>query len=187
MPNRWANGGTWMGRKEALLDYFDAIEGYLVTNVKSQGDGDGFRRACKPYGMSDAEYAKRTVAAGFFDDQTCLNRFIMENAGIKNDRVVVDMDGSVMLSVGGTDFSEFKTAKDGSVYWEKTQKAPVRVALQQPGIQEAHPESGEDFPVVLGVKTRRVGGASGEKRESARRVYMRIETKRLRISSYTYT
>ncbi len=29
-------------------------------------------------------------------------------------------------------------------------------------------------------------GASGEKRESARRVYMRIETKRLRISSYTY-
>jgi hypothetical protein len=33
------------------------------------------------------EYKKRTVAAGFFDDQTCLNRFVMENAGKRNSKV----------------------------------------------------------------------------------------------------
>ena len=82
----------------------------------------------------------------------------MENAGIKNDRVVVDMDGSVMLSVGGTDFSEFKTAKDGSVYWEKTQKAPCAWHFNNPESKKLIPKRGEDFPVVLGVKTRRVGG-----------------------------
>ena len=146
MPNRWANGGTWMGRKESLLDYFDAIESYLVTNVKAQGDGDGFKRACKPYGMSDSEYAKRVVAAGFFDDQTCLNRFVMENAALKNDRVVVDMDGSVMLSVGGTDFSEFKTAKDGSVYWEKTQKAPCAWHFNNPESKKLIPKAAKTFP-----------------------------------------
>jgi hypothetical protein len=145
-PNKWANGGTWMGRKEALLDYFEDIEGYLVENVEAQGDGDGFRRACKPYRMSDAEYARRTIAAGFFDDQTCLNRFVMENARVRNKRVKVDMDGSLMLSVGGTNIEEFKRARDGSVFWERTQKAPCVWHFNNPASKKLIPAVAKKFP-----------------------------------------
>jgi len=145
-PNKWANGGTWMGRRNDLLDYFSEIEGYLTTNVESQGVGDGFARACKPYKMTNTEYEKRTIAAGFFDDQTCLNRFLMESAWQRNSRVKVDMDGSLMLSLGGTDPNTFKTAKDGRVFWEKTQKAPCVWHFNNPDSKKRMPAVAKKFP-----------------------------------------
>ena len=95
-PNKWANGGAWMGRRNDILDYFEELESYLVTNSANQGAGDGFKKACKPYKMSDRTYKERTVAAGFFDDQTCLNRYLMESAGARDSKVKLDMDGSVI-------------------------------------------------------------------------------------------
>jgi hypothetical protein len=148
LPNKWANGGTWMGRRNDILDYFTELESYLVENVKSQGDGDGFKKACKPYKMSDTEYAKRTIAAGFFDDQTCLNRFLMESAGARNSRVKVDMDGSLMLSVGGSDPKEFKTANNGDVFWERTQKSPCVWHFNNPESKKLMPTIAKKFPSV---------------------------------------
>ena len=54
-PNKWANGGSWMGRRNDILAYYQELETYLVENVKSQGEGDGFKKACMPYKMSAAE------------------------------------------------------------------------------------------------------------------------------------
>ena len=103
-------------------------------------------RACKPYKMTNTEYEKRTIAAGFFDDQTCLNRFLMESAGQRNSRVKVDMDGSLMLSLGGTDPNTFKTAKDGRVFWEKTQKAPCVWHFNNPDSKKRMPAVAKKFP-----------------------------------------
>lgn len=145
-PNKWANGGTWMGRRNDLLDYFDEIESYLTTNSRGQGEGDGFKRACKPYKMSDQEYHQRTIAAGFFDDQTCLNRYLMESAGARDTKVKVDMDGSLLLSVGGTPLTEFRSTRDGEVYWEKTQKAPCVWHFNNPDSKKLMPIIAKKFP-----------------------------------------
>eukprot|EP00740_Mantoniella_antarctica_P014114 CAMPEP_0181368242 /NCGR_PEP_ID=MMETSP1106-20121128/11957_1 /TAXON_ID=81844 /ORGANISM="Mantoniella antarctica, Strain SL-175" /LENGTH=404 /DNA_ID=CAMNT_0023484293 /DNA_START=66 /DNA_END=1280 /DNA_ORIENTATION=+ len=147
-PNKWANGGTWMGRKDDLLDYYKTLEGYLVNNAKEQGDGDGFRRACRPYKMTASEYRTHTVAAGYFDDQTCLNRFMMESAGAKhrNARVKVDMDGTMMLSVGGAGLEEFKEAAGGKVYWERTQKVPCVWHFNNPNSKKLMPLIAKKFP-----------------------------------------
>lgn len=145
-PNKWGNGGVLMGRKSAVLAYFAEVEGYLVENVRNQGDGDGFKKACIPYKMSQSEYAKRTIAAGFFDDQLCLNRFLMENAGRRNERVKVDMDGTIMLSVGGSTLLEFKASGDGEVYWEKTQKSPCVWHFNNPNSKKLMPLIAKKFP-----------------------------------------
>ena len=145
-PNKWANGGAWMGRRNDILDYFEELESYLVTNAESQGVGDGFKKACKPYKMSDRTYKGRTVAAGFFDDQTCLNRYLMESAGARDYKVKLDMDGGVMLSVGGTDMKEFKEDDDGKVYWERTQKAPCVWHFNNPESKKLMPAIAKQFP-----------------------------------------
>ena len=145
-PNKWANGGAWMGRKDAILKYYEELESYLVENVKSQGNGDGFKKACIPYKMSQSEYSKRTIAAGFFDDQTCLNRFVMENAGKRNSRVKVDMDGTIMLSLGGSDLKEFKATHDGKVFWERTDKVPCVWHFNNPNSKKLMPVMAKKFP-----------------------------------------
>ena len=145
-PNKWANGGAWMGRRNDILDYFEELESYLVTNSANQGVGDGFKKACKPYKMSDRTYKERTVAAGFFDDQTCLNRYLMESAGARDSKVKLDMDGSVILAVGGTDLKEFKKDSDGSVYWEKTQKTPCVWHFNNPESKKLMPAVTKQFP-----------------------------------------
>ena len=145
-PNKWANGGAWMGRRNAILEYYEELEGYLTENVKSQGNGDGFKKACLPYKMSHSEYSKRTIAAGFFDDQTCLNRFVMESAGRRNSKVKVDMDGALMLSVGGSDLKEFKSTGDDKVYWEKTEKVPCVWHFNNPNSKKLMPIIAKKFP-----------------------------------------
>lgn len=115
-PHRWANGGTFMGTKQRLLEYFDAIEGYLAP--AAQGDGDGFARECPPY------KAEQPAAGGFFDDQACLNRFLMETAAKNSTGVKLDADGSLFFSVGGWPLTHFQQDENGKVYWTDTQKSP---------------------------------------------------------------
>ena len=47
-PNKWANGGAWMGRRNDILDYFEELESYLVTNSANQGGATGSRRRASP-------------------------------------------------------------------------------------------------------------------------------------------
>ena len=161
-PNKWANGGAWMGRRNDILDYFEELESYLVTNSANQGVGDGFKKACKPYKMSDRTYKERTVAAGFFDDQTCLNRYLMESAGARDSKVKLDMDGSVIRR-RRHGLEGIQEGLGRQRVLGEDPKDALRVAFQQPREQEAHARRHQAVPLVLGViRTDRIETEGGE-------------------------
>ena len=60
------------------------------------------------------------------------------------------MDGSLMLSVGGTPLTEFRSTRDGEVLLGKTQKGSLRVALQI-RTAKTHANHREEVPLALGV------------------------------------
>ena len=142
-PNKWANGGR-DGTAERSVGLFRrdrptspptaaAVRATASTSVQAVQDE---RPRIPP-----ANYR-----GGLFDDQTCLNRYLMESAGARDTKVKVDMDGSLMLSVGGTPLTEFRSTRDGEVYWEKTQKAPCVWHFNNPDSKKLMPIIAKKFP-----------------------------------------
>ena len=168
-PNKWANGGAWMGRRNDILDYFEELESYLVTNSANQGAGDGFKKACKPYKMSDRTYKERTVARGFLrrsDVPQQVPDGVRRGARLQGEARHGRQCHSRRRRHGLEGVQEGLGRQ--RVLGEDPKDA-LRVAFQQPREQEAHARRHQAVPLVLGViRTDRIETEGGEPRRRRR-------------------
>jgi hypothetical protein len=111
-PRMWGNGGVIMGRRSKMMELVAQFEDFLVENpvIKAKrGKGTSwgaFYKSCKPYNMTDDEWQAAVTAEApttwmSFNDQLCLNRFMIEKAEQRDLRVKFDRDSTLMHTMGG--------------------------------------------------------------------------------------
>jgi len=144
-PYRWPNAGLIMGRKSALLRYVNAVEDIMYT-IPSHGD-DRFDKNCLPFKMSLADAVNSHISDAFYDDQLCLNAYIMAEMAKKNIKVKVDIDGSILNSPGGIDMDMMKRDPvSGRVYNAMTGKSPCAWHFNNPLAKTRMVTAVEKFP-----------------------------------------
>jgi hypothetical protein len=111
-PRMWGNGGVIMGRRSKMMELVAQFEDFLVENpvIKAKrGKGTSwgaFYKSCKPYNMTDDEWQAAVTAEApttwmSFNDQLCLNRFMIEKAEQRDLRVKFDRDSTLMHTMVG--------------------------------------------------------------------------------------
>lgn len=134
-PRMWGNGGLIMGRRSKMLEFIADFEAFLVENpVQKAKRGKGtnwgaFYKSCKPFNMTSEEWvtavtAKEPTTWMSYDDQLCLNRFMIEKAEQRDFRVKFDRDSTLLHTMGGTEPSLYKLDQYNRPYWPDTMKAP---------------------------------------------------------------
>lgn len=144
-PYRWPNAGLIMGRKSALLRYVNAVEEILYT-IPSHGD-NRFDKNCLPFKVSVADAVNAHISDAFYDDQLCLNAYIMGEMAKKNIKIKVDVDGSIISSPGGIDMDMVKRDPvSGRVYNAMTGKSPCAWHFNNPLAKTRMVTAVEKFP-----------------------------------------
>lgn len=132
----WGDAGAIVGRRSALVKLLREFESFLEINPKYKADqGTGarwgaFYKSCKPFGVDtkawrEAVSARPPRAWIGYDDQMCLNRYLIERSKAKDVRVKLDRDGTLVHAVGGTSSQSYATdPKTGRPFWKATSKSP---------------------------------------------------------------
>ena len=135
LPRMWGNGGVIMGRRSKMLELMEDFESFLVENeVQKANRGKGtnwgtFYKSCRPYNMTAEEWheaitAKDPTTWMSYDDQLCLNRFMIEKAAKFDLRVKFDRDSTLLHTMGGTEPRNYKLDEYNRPYWPDTMKSP---------------------------------------------------------------
>ena len=121
---RWPNAGLMMGRKDALLKYFDYLEDSFVETENLSGERR-FRSTCKAFQHTDAQAKEERMNDGFYDDQLCLASYAMSRIADRDPKFKIDLDGSILHSPGAMDMRLMRRdEKTGRVYNAETGKSP---------------------------------------------------------------
>ena len=131
-PRLWANGGLIMGRRSKVLELIGNYEQYLVENqVLKQKRGRGtmwgeFYKSCKPFNMTHKEWSTAIIGedSPTYDDQVCINRYVIEKARERDLRVKLDRDSTLLHSMGGTEPEMYNLDESNRPYWPVTMKTP---------------------------------------------------------------
>jgi len=156
-PYRWPNAGLIMGRRSALLKYIEAVEN-LLYEIPDRNDLR-FKANCKPFRMDVETAIEAHFSDGFYDDQLCLNAYLMQKLSERNFRVKIDLDGSIINSPGGIDMDMMKQDPvSGRVYNAMTGKSPCAWHFNNPLAKTRMVLAVEKFPNFF------VSNAAGEER-----------------------
>jgi len=132
-PYRWPNAGLMMGRKSALLKYFDYLEESFIETTRLLSSDTRFRYSCKPFNHSIAKAKIERMNDGFYDDQLCLGAYAMSRIAARDKKFKVDLDGSILHSPGGMDIRMMRRdERTGRVYNVETGKAPCAWHFNNP-------------------------------------------------------
>ena len=72
-----------------------------------------------------------------YDDQMCLNRYLIERSAAKDVRVKLDRDATLVHAVGGTSSQSYATnPKTGRPFWKATSKSPCVWHFNTPAAAE---------------------------------------------------
>ena len=144
----WGDAGAIVGRRSALVKLLREFESFLEINPKYKADqGTGarwgaFYKSCKPFGVDtkawrEAVSARPPRAWIGYDDQMCLNRYLIERSKAKDVRVKLDRDGTLVHAVGGTSSQSYATdPKTGRPFWKATSKSPCVWHFNTPAAAE---------------------------------------------------
>ncbi len=132
----WGDAGAIVGRKSALVKLLKEFESFLEINPKFRADqGEGARwrsffKSCKPFGLDTKAWRAAVNARPprtwiGYDDQMCLNRYLIERSMAKDTRVKLDRDATLLHTVGGTSSESYGAdPKTGRPFWKATSKSP---------------------------------------------------------------
>ena len=144
----WGDAGAIVGRRSALVKLLREFESFLEINPKYKADqGTGarwgaFYKSCKPFGVDtkawrEAVSARPPRAWIGYDDQMCLNRYLIERSAAKDARVKLDRDATLVHAVGGTSSQSYATnPKTGRPFWKATSKSPCVWHFNTPAAAE---------------------------------------------------
>ena len=146
-PYRWPNAGLMMGRKSALLKYFDYLEESFIKTTRLPSSDTRFRFSCKPFNHTTAKAKIERMNDGFYDDQLCLGAYAMSRIATHDKKFKVDLDGSILHSPGGMDIRMMRRdERTGRVYNAETGKAPCAWHFNNPDAKKVLKPAVKKFP-----------------------------------------
>jgi hypothetical protein len=144
-PNVWANAGSFMGRKNDLINYIQETENRMLRHNDYKAE-DGFGYTCKPAGTADGDFSAEYPNMRQFDDQECLTAFEMQKLLERNTRHKLDADGSILFSAGGAPMDRLARDDNGMVYYKETGKASCLWHFNNPSAKIRLKDFANAFP-----------------------------------------